>query len=976
MEMVREQQSRASRVWGGLVAAVVNLDSSPTSARRPSRWRATGSLPGGGGSLLWASTITLFGRTAIVSGTFLEGPDVIPGARPGRRVFGPGLSCSSGAVVLSQTIFTVTSTGSGTSGSGTSGTLPYVTSLANANSNTAGSEIVFDPTVFSSPQTITLTAGMLELTGTTGPISIAGPAAGVTVSGGGLIGGIRVFQVDSGVTAAISGLTISGGWPGYGSGGGMANFGTATLTECTLSGNTALNGGGVYNFGGADLTLTDCTLSGNYAFGSGGGVWNSGTADLTLTDCTLTGNYVNGYAFGVGGGLDNGGVANLTGTIIAGNGTSGNGLSDIGGASDVSGSDNLIGTGSGGLVNGVNGNLVGVYNPGLGTLGNYGGSTETIPLLPGSPAIGAGIAVAGVAADQRGEPLDSPNPDIGAFQSQGFTITPAAGSTPQTAAISTAFPNPLALSVTANNPVEPVDGGVVAFLEPPVSDGASALLAASSAVIAGGQASVTAEPNNLDGSYTVMASASGASPVTFDLTNTGPAFAQLIVNTTSAALLPGAGLLSLPEAVHFANFGLGNANISFDSTVFSSSQTITLTGTQLELSNTSETETITGPAAGVTISGGGNSRVFVIDSGVTASISGLTISGGWVVGVGGGVLNSGTAIFTDCTLSGNSAADSGGDVYVFGMGGAMSNGGAAYFTDCTLSGNSAGWMGGGVINFGSGKLTLTDCTLSSNSSPNGGAVRNLGVANLTDCTLSGNSANFGGGALDNSSGTANLTDCTVSGNSAGGTGGGVYNPSYGTANLTDTIVAGNTNPSGASDIGGAGVVSGSNNLIGTGGSEGLVNGESGNIVLTSLTGLGLAPLGNNGGPTQTMALLPGSPAIDAGRGSIFGITIPATDQRGRCAGRPGSTPGPPPTSALRGHLVVSGHQSRRLARCRHPPRRDWLGQCQHQFQPGQHRGPRTQYHCLRHVGCLRDPADDHTLSEPGHARSVRNGDGD
>ena len=101
-----------------------------------------------------------------------------------------------------------------------------------------------------------------------------------------------------------------------------------------------------------------------------------------------------------------------------------------------------------------------------------------------------------------------------------------------------------------------------------------------------------------------------------------------------------------------------------------------------------------------------------------------------------------------------------------------------------------------------------------------------------------------------------------------------------TANLTDTIVAGNT-VSDASDIGGASNVSGSDNLIGTGGSGGLVNGVDGNIVLTSLTDLGLAPLGNYGGPTQTIALLPGSPAFGAGV----------------IADYPGTTTRSPPTSA-------------------------------------------------------------------------------
>ena len=136
-----------------------------------------------------------------------------------------------------------------------------------------------------------------------------------------------------------------------------------------------------------------------------------------------------------------------------------------------------------------------------------------------------------------------------------------------------------------------------------------------SAVIANGQAAVTAAPNNVDGSYTVVASATGSSPASFALTNTGPVFASLVVNTTSDSLAPGAGLLSLREAIAFANTApAGNSTITFDSTVFTTPQTITLTGSQLELSNTTGTETITGPAAGVTVSGGGLSRVFQVDA--------------------------------------------------------------------------------------------------------------------------------------------------------------------------------------------------------------------------------------------------------------------------------------------------------------------------------------------------------------------------
>ena len=489
---------------------------------------------------------------------------------------------------------------------GTIGTLRWA--IGQVNTTAGPNTINFDPAHFATPQTITLTLGELSLmqAGPANATTITGPAAGVTVSGGDVS---RVFQVDPGVTASISGMTITGGSTS-GFGGGLLNYGTATLTNCTVSDNSASSGGGLSNYGSASLvnctvsdnkavtgvnnkggglandgtlTLTSSTISGNVAKGGsfvqGGGVYNSG--DVTLTGVTVSGNSATGGSSSdLGGGLNNndgvmilvnstvsgnstvGGSSNAGGgiyntfqltltnvTVIANSAVKGGGLSNfssatltntivagnVGAPSEIAGtvvptsSFNLIGTsGSGGLTNGANNNQVGAANPLLGTLGNYGGPTQTIPLLPGSPAIGKGTTAdypgtsTPITTDQRGFPLDSPTPDIGSFQTQ-----------------------------------------------------------------------------------------------------TG-----LVVNTTSDGTGSASGELSLRQAVNLANV-LGVAGtITFDPTVFASAQTITLTGTQLELSNTSGTETITGPAAGVTVSGGGLSRVFQVDEGVTASISGLTITGG------------------------------------------------------------------------------------------------------------------------------------------------------------------------------------------------------------------------------------------------------------------------------------------------------------------------------------------------------------
>jgi hypothetical protein len=655
--------------------------------------------------------------------------------------------------------FTVINTLDNTTGS-IVGSLRWAVNQANA---TKGADTInFDSTVFSPAKTITLTGSQLVLSDTTGATTITGPAAGVKISGGGLSG---VFQVGNLVSASISGLTISGGKT-TGNGGGLDNLGgSLTLTNCTVSSNSAGSvGGGLYTSAAGTTTLSNCTISGNSAT-VGGGANSQGT--LSLTNCTVSGNTAT-TAFG---GLESSsGTLTLTNTIVAGNA----GGADLDSASPFSGTNNLIGG-----------------NPLLAPLNNYGGPTQTLAPLPGSPAIDAGTSTGAPTTDQRGLGRVG-TVDIGAFESQGFTLTAVAGGTSQTASILTPFAKPLAVTVTANNASEPVNGGLVSFAPNQVETGAAAILASPSAVIASGQASVTAAPNNADGSYTVVASATGSSPaVSFTLTNTGPTLTSLVVNTTSGVIAPGAGLLSLPEAVGFANLDTaGISSITFDATVFATPQTITLKGTQLELSNTSEAETITGPASGVTISGGGLSRVFQVDGHVSAFLSGLTIKGGTAT-AGGGLDNLGVATLIDCTVSGNSATTS-----------------------------------------------------------NGGGLDNQGTATLTNCTVSGNSATVGGGV--NSQGTLSLTNCTVSGNSATTAFGGL-DSSSGTLTLTNTIVAGNF---GGADLGSTSAFSGTNNLLG------------GNALL--------APLGNYGGPTQTMALLPGSPAIDAGTGN----GAPTSDQRG------------------------------------------------------------------------------------------------
>jgi hypothetical protein len=384
-----------------------------------------------------------------------------------------------------------------------------------------------------------------------------------TVGGGGPGGGI----LNSG-TATLTNCTLSGnyiyGSASGGSGGGIANGGTLTLVNCILNGNEVQGGffgiggrgGGINNSGTA--TLVNCTLSGNTADGShvngsigsggiggsGGGIANSGA--LTLTNCTLSGNVggdgsqtipyppVSGTIPGDSGGIANSGTATLNNTIVAGNRATT--MPDVSGGGTLSAAFCLIGDGTGSGLGGGNGNLIGTsanpLNALLAPLGSYGGPTPTLPLLPGSPALDAGsnalaLDASGqpLAADQRGSPRTINNTvDIGAVESQGFTLSVLAGAN-QTTPAGTAFPTVLAVRVTANDAAEPVQGGVVTFTAPaagPSAAFASGQATATASIDARGTATATAlTANGVPGSYAVTASAAGA-VATFPLTNGQP----------------------------------------------------------------------------------------------------------------------------------------------------------------------------------------------------------------------------------------------------------------------------------------------------------------------------------------------------------------------------------------------------------------------------------------------------------------------
>jgi predicted outer membrane repeat protein len=181
----------------------------------------------------------------------------------------------------------------------------------------------------------------------------------------------------------------------------------------------------------------------------------------------------------------------------------------------------------------------------------------------------------------------------------------------------------------------------------------------------------------------------------------------------------------------------------------------------------------------------------------------------------------------------------------------------------TISGNSAKTSGGGI----SGGPTVENSTISGNSAGmSGGGI--YGSATVENSTISGNSAGTSGGGIYNNS-SLDVTLSTITGNSAP-SGGGIYN--VGSVEVSNTIL--NAGASGENIFNDGGTVTSEGYNLSSDDGGGYLNGPGDQINTDPLLG----PLQDNGGPTFTHALLPGSPAINAGDPSF--TPPPYYDQRG------------------------------------------------------------------------------------------------
>lgn len=340
---------------------------------------------------------------------------------------------------------------------------------------------------------------------------------------------------------------------------------------------------------------------------------------------------------------------------------------------------------------------------------------------------------------------------------------------------------------------------------------------------------------------------------------------------------------TLRSAIYAANADTG------DTIDVTATGTIDLTS---RLPQITSNMTINGPgASALTISGQGQYQIFNAPNGTTLAVSGLTLADGNAGSGGGGAIYSTAVTVANCTFIGNSApAQSSSDLAV---------GGGAIWADVitvsnsTFTDNSSYGGGGAILDVvPKGTMSIANSTFTGNSSATeGGAMDQNGPLTVTNSTFSGNSAPAGGAVYwGGINFTMTVTNSTFTGNSASGQsplgGGAIYwrNGNNGnTLTVTNSIFSGNSAPSGSGggiDDQVGGTVTESNNLYyGNTGGDIIVAGTPQGLSSSDVTGSNpsLTPLGNYGGPTETMMPEPGSAAICNGNAADLTAALTAAN---------------------------------------------------------------------------------------------------
>lgn len=747
--------------------------------------------------------------------------------------------------------------------------------VTDANVGAGANVVSFDPTFFNSAKTIAI-ASEIPISDS---VTIVGPGPNLATVNGGKV--TRLFNTDTAATGTpitIIGLTLTGGKgdPIFNAGGAIACFDEQlTLSNCVFTANSADGGAAVFVYDGV-LTATDCIFTKNTTL-VGGPIGSIGSsAKLILQRCSVTGN--------VGGGVNAQNYVLIESSTIAMNSTTqvGGGMSISGGSpviirnSTISG--NSAGTEGGGIfLSSFSGTLT-IQNSTI--TNNSSGSVGGIARLGGTGSISIESSI--VSGN-----LSSFAPDIyskGLVQVKTSAIGSGSGFTKS--------------DLGGNLPFQPHANLKLAALANNGGPSLTHLPALNSPLIGTGSnpAGVTIEqrgvgfPRSLGGSIDI-----GAVEVELPL---------VVTNADDSG--PG----SLRQVLSDANALGGPDTVSFDPIFFATAKTIALTTGELLVS---DSVSILSPGASiVTVSGNNASRVFFMKAATTIDVqlSGLTITQGNISSnmFGGGIHTTNVNLTVQKSIiTANKASFAGGMDIDFG---------SLTLVDSVVSNNSGAGAIGGVSVFEVTNFTITRSTVSGNSSSGqiGGLYANTTSLTISDSTISGNtSSNRGGGLMIVANGTvaATIINSTISGNTAAGNGAGIFlgipggltfngtltvrnstitnNKSTagsgggigrfsgaGTITLESTIVSGNMAAAGGPDLYTAGTVNSKVSLIGNISGVTTFNPDAFTLLSLGKSPL-LGALADNGGPTQTHALLSNSPAINNGANP----QLLATDQRGR-----------------------------------------------------------------------------------------------
>ena len=711
----------------------------------------------------------------------------------------------------------------------------------------------------------------------------------------------RVFTISPAGVAGMSRLTIRHGAI-TGAGGGIFNEGDLTLDDVLVQFNNAsLDGGGIYNTSAGQVAIANSEISFNLSQLNGGGIHNDSGSSLTMTNSLV----LNTFATVDGGGVFNAGSMTVNDTFFQNNaaGSRGGGIDNSGALNlNTSTFQGNSGASGGAIYNGSFGALAMINDTVSGNSANLGGgvfndgtaSLLHVTITNNGADVGAGIFNNGGSLDIQNtivggqgagsdcggpEPVtsldhnidsdgtcnlgganDQPNtpPDLGARQDNGGPTL-------------THMPNPGSPAIDMGIDVIGSDQRGVVRPQGVTSD----------------VGSVEVE---------------GGPPSEHDFTVTKEA------DTDDGSCDPAD--CSLREAVGALVAGLGDS-------IFVPTGVYTLDLGRLDLNRGDpDPMSIWGEGRDLTIieaapsPGLANSEIFFIAAGNEVIISDVTIrhgvseNGGGIfnagtlnlmhssvleneadvdpASAGGGIYNSGSLMVESSWISENHAVAGGGifssgSLVVMGShvdhnvadldgGGIRVLGGTASLSHTSVNGNMSGATGTGGGLWTSAETSIDSSTIDNNHSDGGSGIWNLSTLDIVNSTISNNFSNgFAGGIF--SAGNLSLLNSTVAANSSGGpvTGGGIHN--VGALQATNTII-------GINQVGGdcsAPITSLGNNLD----SDDTCGLDLG---LDDQPGVNpmLADLGDFGGPTWTHALMPTSPAIDAGNDSM----APLVDQRG------------------------------------------------------------------------------------------------